>query len=55
MSDNEKNIAVPESPSRRSFLGTGSAAIAAAAFVGLTASAQDKSSTQKAEHRPFLE
>jgi oxalate decarboxylase len=37
-------------PSRRSFLGLSSAAIASAAFVGLNANAQDKASTQKAEH-----
>jgi oxalate decarboxylase len=50
MSDHEKKIIVPEGPSRRSFLGAGSAAIAAAALVGLSANAQDKASTQKAEH-----
>jgi len=50
MSDNEKKVVVPESPSRRSFLGAGSAAIAAAAFAGLAAKAQEKASTQKAEH-----
>src|SRR6202046_3241232 len=50
MSDHEKKDVVPESPSRRSFLGAGSAAIAAAAFAGLAANAQEKASTQKAEH-----
>ena len=39
-----------EHPSRRSFLGMGSIAVAAAAFAGLSANAQDKASTQKAEH-----
>jgi len=32
-----------------------SAALAAAAFVGLTANAQEKASTQKSRARPFLE
>src|SRR6202046_4469943 len=50
MSDHEKKDVVPESPSRRSFLGAGSAAIATAAFAGLAANAQEKASTQKAEH-----
>jgi hypothetical protein len=45
MSDHEKKVVVPEGPSRRSFLGVGSAAIAAAAFVGLTADGQNKAST----------
>ena len=39
-----------EHPSRRSFLGMSSVALATAAFAGLTANAQDKESTQKAEH-----
>src|SRR6201997_635338 len=39
-----------EHPSRRNFLGMGSVALAAAAFTGLTAHAQTKESTQKAEH-----
>src|SRR6202041_2772451 len=38
-----------ESPSRRSFLGASSVALAATAFVGLTASAQQREDTQKAE------
>lgn len=38
-----------EHPSRRSFLGMSSVALATAAFAGL-ANAQDKASTQKAEH-----
>ena len=50
MSDHERKVVVPDGPSRRSFLGAGSAAIAAAAFAGLTASAQERASTQKAEH-----
>jgi oxalate decarboxylase len=39
-----------EHSSRRSFLGMSSVALATAAFAGLTANAQDKASTQKAEH-----
>ncbi len=39
-----------EHPSRRNFLGFSSAALATAAFAGLTANAQEKTSTQKAEH-----
>ncbi len=39
-----------EHPSRRSFLGMSSVALATAAFAGLTANAQEKASTQKAEH-----
>jgi oxalate decarboxylase len=50
MSDQTKDIEVVESRSRRSFLGASSVALAAAAFAGLTANAQDKASTQKAEH-----
>lgn len=50
MSDDEKQVVISEGPSRRSFLGAGSAALAAAAFVGLTANAQNKAGTQKAEH-----
>jgi oxalate decarboxylase len=38
-----------EHPSRRTFLGLSSVALAAAAFTGLTANAQTKASTQKAE------
>jgi oxalate decarboxylase len=40
---------VAENPSRRSFLGAGSAALAAAAFVGMTAHAQQRTDTRKAE------
>src|ERR1700733_3513850 len=50
MSDQKKEIDIVESPSRRSFLGTGSAALAAATFVGLTANAQQRDDTRKAEH-----
>jgi oxalate decarboxylase len=39
-----------EQPSRRSFLGLSSVALASAAFAGLNANAQEKASTQKAEH-----
>jgi oxalate decarboxylase len=39
-----------EHPSRRSFLGMSSVALATAAFAGQTANAQEKASTQKAEH-----
>ena len=39
-----------EHPSRRNFLGMSSVALATAAFAGLSANAQDKASTQKAEH-----
>src|ERR1700758_166586 len=47
--DEEKESELVESPSRRSFLGASSAALAAAAFVGLTASAQQREDTRKAE------
>jgi oxalate decarboxylase len=49
MGDQKKEIEIVESPSRRSFLGTGSAALAAATFVGLTANAQQRGDTRKAE------
>lgn len=39
-----------EHPSRRNFLGMSSVALATAALRGLTANAQEKASTQKAEH-----
>jgi len=39
-----------EHPSRRSFLGMSSVALATAALAGLAANAQEKASTQKAEH-----
>jgi oxalate decarboxylase len=50
MIDKEKQLELAESPSRRSFLGMSSVALATAAFAGLTANAQEKASTQKAEH-----
>ncbi len=50
MSDEKKDKAVREGFSRRSVLGMGSAALAASTFAGLTANAQEKASTQKAEH-----
>jgi oxalate decarboxylase len=50
MIDKEKQPELAESPSRRSFLGMSSVALATAAFAGLTANAQEKGSTQKAEH-----
>src|SRR6201998_3109298 len=50
MNSQESKTEFLENSSRRTFLGAGSAAIAAAALVGLTANAQEKASTQKAEH-----
>jgi oxalate decarboxylase len=50
MSDPIKERSLMEHPSRRSFLGLSSVALATAAFAGRTANAQDKASTQKAEH-----
>jgi oxalate decarboxylase len=50
MTDHSKERSMSEHPSRRSFLGMSSVALATAAFAGLTANAQDKASTQKAEH-----
>ena len=49
MSDQEKEIELVESPSRRSFLGAGSVALAAAALAGVTANAQERADTRKAE------
>lgn len=49
MSD-EKKTGLLESPSRRSFLEGGSVALAAAAFAGLTANAQERENTREAEH-----
>jgi oxalate decarboxylase len=49
VSDPKREIEFVESPSRRSFLGAGSAALATAAFVGLTADAQQREDTRKAE------
>jgi oxalate decarboxylase len=50
MNEPTKERSILEHPSRRSFLGLSSVALATAAFAGLTADAQDKSSTQRAEH-----
>jgi oxalate decarboxylase len=50
MSDQTDETLQLEHPTRRSFLGLSSVALATAAFAGLTAHAQEKSSTQKAEH-----
>jgi oxalate decarboxylase len=50
MSDHTDETLQLEHPTRRSFLGLSSVALATAAFAGLTAHAQEKSSTQKAEH-----
>jgi oxalate decarboxylase len=49
VSDQNTNIEQPESPSRRNFLGTGSVGLAAAALAGLTANAQQRGVTRKAE------
>jgi oxalate decarboxylase len=49
MTDHSRERSMAEHPSRRSFLGMSSVALATAAFAGLTANAQDKASTQKAE------
>lgn len=49
MSDPNQEIELVESPSRRSFLEGGSAILAAAAFAGLTANAQQPEDTRKAE------
>jgi oxalate decarboxylase len=49
MSDQAKEIELVGNPSRRSFLEGGSAALAAAAFVGLTANAQQNEDTRRAE------
>jgi hypothetical protein len=47
--DKEKESEFVESPSRRTFLEVGSAAIAAAAFAGVAANAQQREDTRKAE------
>ena len=49
MNDHTRERAMMEHPSRRGFLGMSSVALATAAFAGL-ANAQEKASTQKAEH-----
>src|ERR1700739_5046191 len=50
MTEKRKDKIMQDGVSRRSLLGIGSATLAAATFVGLTANAQEKASTQKAEH-----
>lgn len=50
MIDHTRERPMSEHPSRRSFLGMSSVALATAAFAGLAANAQERSSTQKAEH-----
>jgi oxalate decarboxylase len=50
MNDASRERSMMEHPSRRSFLGMSSVALATAAFSGLTANAQEKASTEKAEH-----
>lgn len=50
MNDLMREQLISEHPSRRTFLGLSSAALAAAALTGLTADAQTKGSTQRAEH-----
>jgi oxalate decarboxylase len=49
VSNQEKNMNFAGNPSRRIFLGAGSAALAAAAFVGLGANAQQREDIRKAE------
>jgi oxalate decarboxylase len=49
MSDHTLERSILEHPSRRNFLGLGSAALATAALTGMTAHAQQKASTEKAE------
>src|ERR1700722_20743568 len=49
MSDQKTNKMMQDGMSRRSILGIGSAALAAAAFAGLSAHAQTREGAQKAE------
>jgi oxalate decarboxylase len=49
MSDHTQERSILEHPSRRNFLGLGSVALATAALTGMTAHAQQKASTEKAE------
>jgi oxalate decarboxylase len=49
VSDVENDMSAAGNPSRRTFLGAGSAALATAAFAGLTANAQQRDDTHKAE------
>src|SRR6201998_3484797 len=50
MNDHSRERPISEHPSRRSFLGMSSVALAAAAFTAVTANAQSRESTQKAKH-----
>jgi oxalate decarboxylase len=50
MSDGKKRGELADGLSRRSFLGAGSAVLATATFVGMTANAQQRDDTRKAEH-----
>jgi oxalate decarboxylase len=50
MSDHTDETPHMEHPTRRSFLGLRSVALATAAFAGLIAHAQEKASTHKADH-----
>jgi oxalate decarboxylase len=50
MNERARARSMMEHPSRRNFLGMSSLAVATAAFAGLTANAQERASTQKAEH-----
>ena len=49
MADKDEKLVAVENQSRRSFLGASSAALAAAALVGLTANAQQREDTRKVE------
>ncbi len=49
MSDHTRERSILEHPSRRNFLGMSSMALATAALTGLTANAQQRASTEKAE------
>jgi oxalate decarboxylase len=49
MADKDEKLVAVENQSRRSFLGASSAALAAAALVGLTANAQQREDTSEAE------
>jgi oxalate decarboxylase len=49
MSDPSEEKTIIDHPSRRSFLGMSSVALATAAFAGLAANAQEEAGTQKAE------
>jgi oxalate decarboxylase len=50
MNEEKNEKMMQDAVSRRTVLGMGSAALAVAAFAGLTANAQERVSTQKAEH-----